>query len=224
MFNAGKITDASPWQRVEKFKKVTASRARFLTRDECRRLVNACAYDPDFKDLVMAGLFTGARYSELADMVVSDFHPDSATIHIPFPKQGKPHTIHLDDAGAAFFERSVAKAKGSRLVFTCSGEKWSHNRQAYRMKAACKAATIKPAVSFHCLRHSWASLSIMGGMNMKVVADNMGHTTTRMVELHYGHLAPSYKAKQVREHGPDYGFAQDGVVSPLRRASHRADR
>jgi integrase len=219
-YKAGKISDASPWQRVEKFKKVARSRARFLTHDECRRLVNASAPDPDFRDLVLAGLYTGARYSELADMVVSDLHPESGTIHVPFPKQGKPHTIHLDDAGVAFFERAVAKAKG-RLVFTRAGERWGSSWQSARMKAACKAARITPAVGFHTLRHTWASLAVMNGMNLKVVADNLGHTTTRMTEFHYAHLAPSYKAKQVREHAPDYGFAAEGVVTPLRRAARR---
>ena len=29
-------------------------------------------------------------------------------------------------------------------------------------------------------------------------AKNLGHRDTRMVELHYGHLAPSYVADEVR--------------------------
>ena len=112
----------------------------------------------------------------------------------------------------------VAKAKG-RLMFTRGGDKWGHSWQARPMKAACKAAGIKPAVGIHALRHTWASLATMAGMNMKVVAENLGHTTTRMVELHYGHLAPSYKAQQVRDHAPRYGFAQDEVITPLHRAA-----
>jgi hypothetical protein len=61
----------------------------------------------------------------------------------------------------------------------------------------------------------------MNGMQTKVVAENLGHTTTRMVELHYGHLAPSFKQQQVREYAPRYGFAADGVITPLRRAARR---
>ena len=58
----------------------------------------------------------------------------------------------------------------------------------------------------------------MNGMQIKVVAENLGHADTRMVELHYGHLAPSYKQQQVRDHAPRYGFAQ-GKVVPLRRGA-----
>ena len=47
----------------------------------------------------------------------------------------------------------------------------------------------------------------MGGMPLMVVARNLGHADTRMVERHYGHLAPSYVAESVRKHAPK--FRQD---------------
>jgi len=31
----------------------------------------------------------------------------------------------------------------------------------------------------------------------------LGHSDTRMVEKHYGHLAPSYVADTIRKHAPD---------------------
>jgi hypothetical protein len=34
----------------------------------------------------------------------------------------------------------------------------------------------------------------MNGVPLMVVAKNLGHADTRMVEKHYGHLAPSYVA------------------------------
>jgi hypothetical protein len=49
----------------------------------------------------------------------------------------------------------------------------------------------------------------MGGMPLPVVAKNLGHVDTRMVELHYGHLAPSYVVEQVRKHAPRYGIAEE---------------
>ena len=46
--------------------------------------------------------------------------------------------------------------------------------------------------SFHALRHTWASHRVMAGAPLMVVAHALGHADTRMVEKHYGHLAPSY--------------------------------
>lgn len=218
-WRAGKIADDSAWRKVKPFKGVVASRARYFTMNECARLVNACSGDPEFRELVLGALYSGARYSELCRMVVTDFNPDSGTLLVQFSKTNKPRHIHLNAEGAAYFERQAIKARTSRYLFTCKGEPWGANWQATRMKVVCKAAGIRPAAGFHTFRHTWASFAIMNGMQIKVVAENLGHADTRMVELHYGHLAPSYKAKQVREHGPDYGFAQDKVLTPLRRAA-----
>jgi integrase len=68
-----------------------------------------------------------------------------------------------------------------------------------------------PPLNFHALRHTWASLSVMGGMPLMVVAKNLGHADTRMVERHYGHLAPSYVAEAVRKHPPKFGKVSSNV-------------
>ena len=39
-----------------------------------------------------------------------------------------------------------------------------------------------------------------------VVAKNLGHTDTRMVEKHYGHLAPGYVADAIRAGAPKFGI------------------
>jgi hypothetical protein len=59
-------------------------------------------------------------------------------------------------------------------------------------------------------------LAIMGGVPLLVVAKNLGHTDTRMVEKHYGHLAPSYIADAIRKTAPQFGFKPDRKVTPLR--------
>jgi integrase len=55
----------------------------------------------------------------------------------------------------------------------------------------------------------------MGGMPLMVVARNLGHADTRMVERHYGHLAPSYVADAVRKHAPRFGKVEPTNVKAL---------
>jgi integrase len=64
----------------------------------------------------------------------------------------------------------------------------------------------RQAVGFHILRHTAASLAVMNGTPLVVVARNLGHASTRMVEAHYGHLAPSYIADEIRKGAPQFGF------------------
>ena len=56
----------------------------------------------------------------------------------------------------------------------------------------------------------------MNGMPLMVVAKNLGHTSTKMVEKHYGHLAPSFIVDAVLDHAPRFGATDDGKVKKLR--------
>jgi hypothetical protein len=48
-----------------------------------------------------------------------------------------------------------------------------------------------------------------------VVAKNLGHSDTRMVEKHYGHLAPSYIVDAIRAGAPKFGFKPDPKIATL---------
>jgi integrase len=96
------------------------------------------------------------------------------------------------------------------------GGAWQKSEQARPMAEACTRGKIKPAISFHILRHTWASLAVMNGTPLLVVAKNLGHADSRMVERHYGHLAPSFIADAIRAGAPRYRVKGDKRVVPLR--------
>jgi integrase len=96
-----------------------------------------------------------------------------------------------------------------------NGAAWQKSDQSRPMREACAGARIAPAVGFHILRHTWASLAVMAGMPLLVVARNLGHADTRMVEKHYGHMAPSFITEAIRSSAPRYGIPTDRKVVPL---------
>ena len=81
------------------------------------------------------------------------------------------------------------------------------------MRNACQAARIEPAIGFHILRHTWASLRIMAGMPLMVAAQVLGHSDTRMVEKHYGHLAQSFIREAVRSTALHLGPVENDVAA-----------
>jgi integrase len=200
----GKIASDATWRRVEPFEEADAARVRYLTIAEAQRLINASA--SDFRLLVRAALATGARYGELTSLRVSDFNPDSGTLHIRTSKSGKGRHIVLADEGVSLFASQAAGRPANAVMLPKKdGGEWKSAHQARPMKAACKAARIEPEANFHCLRHTYASHAIMNGAPLLVVAKNLGHSDTRMVEKHYGHLAPSYIADAIRAAAPRFG-------------------
>jgi integrase len=215
----GRVHSADAWgKRVRPFARVIMPRARYLSVDEATRLINGCE-PPAFRALVRAALESGARYSELARLQVHDFNPDAGTLTIARSKSGKGRHVVLTEEGARFFDEVCAGRAGSQRVFSrLDGGPWNAANQTRPMREAVARARITPAVTFHSLRHTWASLSVMAGMPLMVVARNLGHADTRMVERHYGHLAPSFVVDQVRAAAPRFGA---GDLAPTVRAMRR---
>ena len=132
------------------------------------------------------------------------------------------------DEGTAFFKAHCAGRAGHELMFgreieprkTTERAKlkqptkspWKTAEQSRPMREANKRAKLKPSISFHGLRHTWASHAVMNGLPLIIIAKNLGHKDTRMVEKHYGHLAPSYVADAIRAGAPR--FASNMAVVP----------
>jgi len=213
-FHSEKVPSADAWQKVKPFKAVDAARGRYLTIAEAKRLINGS--DKDFRLMVQAGLQTGARYSELARLTVSDFNPDVGTLHVRQSKSGKPRHIVLTREGIDFFRQLAAGRPGDAIMLTkADGSAWAASHQLRPMAEAVTRARISPPISFHGLRHTWASLAVMNGMPLMVVAKNLGHSDTRMVEKHYGHLAESYVVDAIRSAAPQFGFKPDRKIAAI---------
>ena len=213
-FHDGKVASDAAWRKVKPFHGVDAARIRYLTVAEAKRLINAA--DPEFRPLVQAALQTGCRYGELTRLEVPDFNTDSGTLAVRQSKSGKPRHVVLTDEGGAFFTQLAAgRSGGGLLLRRANGEPWKASHQGRPMADACARAKITPMISFHGLRHTWASHAVMGGVPLLIVAKNLGHSDTRMVERHYGHLEPNYIADAIRAGAPKFGFRP--TVTTLRR-------
>jgi integrase len=172
------------------------------------RLLNACP--PDLRRLVHAALLTGCRYGELGRLEVGDLNPEAGTLHIREAKGGRPRHVPLDDEALAFL-RSLASGRrpGERLLLRADGRAWAMSHQLRPVAEASAAARLDPAASFHALRHTWASHRVMAGAPLVVVAQVLGHADTRMVEKHYGHLAPSFVRDVIRATAPGIGAGEE---------------
>jgi integrase len=210
----GRCANDDAWRTVRAFREADAARLRYLSDDEARRLTSASP--PDFRALVTAALLTGCRYGELTAMTSDDFHPDAGTVRVRISKSGKPRHVVLTQEGWDFVAGLAAGKPGSaRLFLRANGKPWAKSEQQRPLAAASAAARIEPAVNFHGLRHTFASRLAMRGVPLAVIAAQLGHSDTRMVEQHYGHLSPSYVADTVRTAFGSLGLVEPSNVVPL---------
>jgi len=211
--------------KVSPFENVEVARAVFLSEKEQRTFVKACAKEKDFQSLVRAGLYTGARYGELGRLSVADFNPSAGTLFIAKSKGGRQRYVHLDLEAARFFQELCSNRDQDETIFLCaSGESWVKDSQQKPMRRACALAEIK-RFGFHQLRHTAASRWITLGVSLKVVAEQLGHVDTKMVERYYGHLASGHIAQTFRAL-PGVGLdkaakikGQSAIPMPIKRSA-----
>ena len=215
-FRQGRVASDVAWRRVAPFQKVDAAKIRYLTDDEAVRLVNACP--ADLRALVSAALMTGCRYGELAALVAGDFDPDAAVLHVRDGKAGA-RTVFLTADGARFFQQmTVGKTRTAPILTREDGTTWGKSYAIRPLKAACAAAQISPSVSFHILRHSFASRLAMKGVAMSVIAAALGNKEA-ICAKHYAHLSPSYIADTIRTHAGGLDIVPTDQVAPIRPAA-----
>lgn len=237
--NDGKYVGSDDaWTTVKPFKDVDAPKVRYLSDDEAVRLANAC--NDDFRALVTAALHTGCRYGELISAKVGDFDAKAGTLHIASSnsKSGKARHVALAAESRTFFIAAAVGRSPDALLFERDAVErqatrrepaklrraaWQASDQFRAIAAACEAARIAPAISFHVLRHTYASRLAARAVPMPVIAAQLGHGDTRMTEKHYAHLAPSYVADTVRAAFGSYGFDNDSNATVVAIADRKQE-
>ncbi len=215
-FREGRAASDAAWRRVRPFQRVEAVRVRYLSDAESVRLVNASA--PDFRALVTAALLTGCRYAELAALRPGDIDLAAGVLTVRESKSGRPRVVVLTAEAVTLFRGLLAGRASDALVLPrADGTPWGKSHQHRPLRAASIAAGIAPPIGFHALRHTHASRLAQRGVPMAVIAAQLGHSSVKITEQHYAHLAPGYVAETIRAAFGDLGLgAPETSVVALR--------
>lgn len=170
-------------------------KTRFLTDDECRRLLDACRASswPRLYLLVLMALTTGARRGELTGMTWANIDFERCEAYVVRSKNGEPRALPL--VPAVLEELSKFKAGASSFVFRSLGSESKIYNFESKFREAMRAAHIK-GVTFHTCRHTAASTLARNGATLLEIADLLGHRQLQMTKR-YSHLATSHKAALV---------------------------
>ncbi len=167
-------------------------RLRFLSGEECQTLVDACV--PHIRPIVITAMNTGMRREEIFSLEW-ERHVDlkHGFILLYVTKNGERREVPINRTLRETL-LSIPRHVRSPYVFTDKlGNRFVDIKRSFR--TACNRAGIKD-FRFHDLRHTFASLLVMGGVDITTVKELLGHKTLTMT-LRYAHLAPSHKIKAV---------------------------
>lgn len=191
------IHSERPWRCLKRIPVNHTPRTIFLDRQECRRLLDACT--PALKDLVLAALYTGCRVGELGKLRVDDVGRQGYGIRVGAFKRSPARFVFVPDEGMAFFlSKCEGKTSQDHVLMSDKGKPWRRQHSQLFRRAVAKSGLPRELV-FHGLRHSYASDLIRSGVQIEVVAKQLGHSNTVTVSNTYGHLAEQFREQQIRE-------------------------
>lgn len=175
---------ANPKEVIPRFRVRYQPREHWLTAKQVRALLRQLG--PHRRLWVLLATFTGARLSEVERLRWEHVDLERGWVLLPGTKTAKARRrVPLASELARALEREERTT--DKVVV-----RWGNVRRD--LAAACARAKI-PTVSANDLRRTFASWLKQAGNDSLVVAKLLGHSSTRMVELVYGHLSTNeYKS------------------------------
>lgn len=183
-------------KRIRKVKLLPENnrRLRYLSPEECQRLVDSC--DKHLKPIVITALNTGMRKAEILGLKWDnvDLKAGFILLNQDQTKNSERKEIPMNQTLRETLQ-SISKRDDVPYVFhdPISGKRYGDVKRSF--KTALKKAEIRD-FRFHDQRHSFASHLVMAGIDLTTVKELMGHKDFKMT-LRYAHLAPSHKIKAV---------------------------
>ena len=185
------LLEESPMQGI-KFLRENNARTRYLSLEECQRLIASCMA-PHIRAMVSVALHSGMRLGEILNLRWYDLDFSSGFILVRDSKNGESRHVPMDATLFALF-RAYPHRPSTDLVFSSSsGGHIVDVRTGFQN--ACKRAGLID-LHFHDLRHTFASQFVMSGGDLYILKEILGHKSITMTQR-YAHLSPTYKIKAI---------------------------
>jgi integrase len=161
-----------------------------LTDEEGRlRAVIAANYAAHMPEFDIA-LHTGMRPSEQYGLIWPRVDLSRNLVTIPKSKNGKTRHIPLNSVAVAAFQALRKRSLDTAGPVFVNMDREPLHGYKHWFDPAVSAAGVRD-FTWYCLRHSFASRLVMAGVDLRTVAELMGHKTIQMT-MRYAHLAPAH--------------------------------
>lgn len=170
-----------------------APRARYLTREEYRRLRDAAKMTPHLHLFVILAYTTAGRASAILELTWDqiDFPRGIIRLGDGQKRQKGRATVPMTNSARAALEEAK-RAAVTDYVIEYGGKRVLSVKKAFGR--AVDRAELED-VSPHILRHSAAVHMAESGVPMSEIAQYLGHSRTAVTERVYGRYSPDYLRK-----------------------------
>ncbi len=184
----GKL-ERNPFAQV-RLPRVSTGRTRFLSLEEESRLMEALG--PKFGPWARLAILTGMRREEQFSLRWADIDLGRGLITLPRTKAGEVQFVHLNEEAKSIMRSLIPGNKSIWMFPSQNPDSYIDPRHFYARiyRKALKQAGLE-GVTWHDLRHTFASRLAMSGQTESTIAALLRHQSTALVKR-YAHLAPAH--------------------------------
>ena len=172
--------------------KASGAVMNILNDEQLDRFMEAIKQEPLWHDLFYTAITTGVRRGELCGLMWTDFDSDHGTLKIKRTLTSDGAKLYVGDTKTVSGEREILLPSSTVELLkkrkTESRSKWifpNFIKTEEPISPALAYSTLKrilkkaglPSIRFHDLRHTFATMAIENGIDIKTVAALLGHNT-----------------------------------------------
>ena len=195
----GLFSGENPAKRVSRIKHDNRRR-RFLSVEEARALLEELKQrSQQTYEIAVLALKCGLRFGEIANLRFGDIDLENGLLFIRDPKNRESRTAYITPEVREILEAKIP-APPEQLVFPSdTGGRMtqvskSFDRTVQKLGFNKGITDPRQRITFHSLRHTFASWLAISGVPLNTIRELMGHKTLVMT-TRYSHLSPSAKRK-----------------------------
>jgi integrase len=175
-----KLIADNPAKRVKGIKQAETHR-EFLAIEELQALAKTDCDLPDLKQAALFSALTGLRWSDINKLVWSEVqHSEAGGYFIRFTQKKTKGAETLPISEAAFNLLGDRGEPGERVFQGLKYSSW-HNQ---KLSQWATAAGIRKHVTFHCFRHTFATLQLTLGTDIYTISKMLGHRELKTTQIY----------------------------------------
>lgn len=190
------LIPGNPMKQLDKREKFQPSpeEREFLTIDEVRTLMETPCTNEQVKKAFLLSCFVGLRLGDVRELTWAKVMntPDGNTqyVHVWMEKTQKPINVPLSNEALRYMEK---KEDPDAKLFKLPTSDATIN---YHIKKWMKAAKIDKKISYHCSRHTFATIMLTLGADLFTTSKLLGHANVTTTQI-YGKIIDKKKTEAV---------------------------
>ena len=153
----------------------------FLTIEEIKKLMETPCKDLMVKQSFIFCCLVGLRYSDVKKIRWSDFYQDSegeTHLRLRITKTKRPEDFPISREALKWLPEQTGS--DDEPIYTLS----KNDNSNKKLQRWCTDAGIKKKISFHCSRHTAATLNLSLGVPIETVSKLLGHTKISTTQIY----------------------------------------